>query len=145
MSENALHRDNPTRVFLAGTINYSHAAAPDFLQNFVMTKAPRCASHVRLCEDAFERFARPVAFGVIKLDANETGQAIPLRIQRTSARRASYERCWQCVHLQNLATRQHAKQLAQLFSYLRIGIHCAAHLGAQKFPITRTQSCNMAT
>ena len=40
MSEDALHRDDPTGVLLARAINHSHAAAPDFLQNFVMTEAP---------------------------------------------------------------------------------------------------------
>src|SRR5437588_12712258 len=74
MSEDALHRDDLTGVLLTCAIDYSHAAAPDLLQNFVMTEAPLCVSHVRFCEDAFERFARPFAFGIKSL-AQETVDA----------------------------------------------------------------------
>ena len=63
MREDSFHRDDPTRVLLARAINYSHAAAADLLQNFVMTKAPLCVGHVRFGEDAFERFAGSLAFG----------------------------------------------------------------------------------
>jgi len=57
MSKYALYCDDPARVLLACAINYSHAAAADLLQNFVVTKTPLCVSHVRFYKDAFERFA----------------------------------------------------------------------------------------
>ena len=62
MSEDAFHRDDPTGVLLSGAINHSHAAATDFLQNFVMTEPPLCVSHVRFCENAFEGFTGRLAF-----------------------------------------------------------------------------------
>ena len=63
MSEDAFHRDDPAGVLLPRPINHSHAAAADFLQNFVMTETPLCIGDVRIYEDAFESFARPFAFG----------------------------------------------------------------------------------
>src|SRR3954453_4892393 len=45
-------------MLLARAISYSHSAAPDFLQNFVMPETPVCVGHVRFCEDALECFAR---------------------------------------------------------------------------------------
>src|SRR5438445_5956879 len=71
MSEDPLHRDNPTGVLLACAINHSHAAAPDFLQNFVMTKPPFLVAHVRFFKDAFERLAGSLAFSFESL-AQET-------------------------------------------------------------------------
>src|SRR6266404_3012997 len=63
MSGDALHRDDPTGVLLARAINYSHAAAPDFLQNLVMAEAPQLVGHVRFHEDTFKRFTGRLAFG----------------------------------------------------------------------------------
>src|SRR6266480_7683883 len=63
MSEDAFHRDDPAGVLLPRAINHSHAAAADFLQNFVMTKVPLLVGHVRFREDAFERLAGGLAFG----------------------------------------------------------------------------------
>src|ERR1700730_9221828 len=77
MSEDALHRDDPARVLLARAINHSHAAAPDFLQDFVMTKAPFAVGHVRFCEDAFERFTGRLTLGFKSL-AKETVDAGPV-------------------------------------------------------------------
>src|SRR6266478_9065570 len=74
MSEDPLHRDNPTGVLLACAINHSHAAAPDFLQNFVMTEAPFVVGHVGFCKGVFERFAGGLAFGFKSL-AQETVDA----------------------------------------------------------------------
>jgi hypothetical protein len=37
------------------------------------------------------------------------------------------------------------EQLAQLFIYLRFGIHGSAHLSAQRFSITRPQASDMAS
>src|SRR5207249_11365570 len=58
-----------------------HAAAADFLQNFVMTKVPLLVGHVRFREDAFERLAGRFTFG-FKSFAQETvdaGSMIKLR------------------------------------------------------------------
>src|SRR6266550_2023282 len=77
MSEDAFHRDDPAGVLLARAINHSHAAAPDFLQDFVMTEAPFVVGHVRFCEDGFERFAGGLAFGLESL-AEETVDAGPV-------------------------------------------------------------------
>jgi hypothetical protein len=63
MSEDTLHRDDPTGVLLARAINHSHAAAPDFLQDFVMTQAPFGVGHVSFCKDAFERLAGRLTLG----------------------------------------------------------------------------------
>jgi hypothetical protein len=63
MSEDAFHRDDPTRVLLARAINHPHSTSPDLFQNFVMTKTPVCVGHIVFYEDAFERFARGLAFG----------------------------------------------------------------------------------
>src|SRR5437773_2947082 len=63
MSENASHRDYPAGVLLPRAINHSHAAAADFLQNFVMTKVPLLVGHVRFRENAFEHFPGRLAFG----------------------------------------------------------------------------------
>ena len=47
MRKDSFHRDDPTGVLLACAINHSHAAAPDFLEDFVMTETPLGVSHVR--------------------------------------------------------------------------------------------------
>src|SRR5206468_4476819 len=81
MSENAFHRDDPAGVLLPRAINHSHAAAADFLQNFVMTKVPLLVGHVRFRENAFERLAGRFTFG-FKSFAQETvdaGSVIKLR------------------------------------------------------------------
>src|SRR2546423_10634427 len=64
-------------MLLSRPINYSHAAAPDFPQNFVMTEAPFVVCHVVLCEDPFERFTRHLSFG-FKSRAQETIDAGPV-------------------------------------------------------------------
>src|SRR6266571_3775032 len=77
MSEDAFHRDDPTGVLLARAINHSHAAAPDFLQDFVMTKAPLLVGNVCFREDTFERFTGRLAFS-FKSFAQETVNAGPV-------------------------------------------------------------------
>src|SRR6266487_1292088 len=77
MSEDAFHRDDPTGVLLARAINHSHAAAPDFLQDFVMTKAPLLVGNVCFREDTFERFTGRLAFS-FKSFAQETVNAVPV-------------------------------------------------------------------
>src|SRR6266496_3465808 len=74
MREDTLDRDDPARVLLARSINHSHAAAADLLQNFVMTEAPLCVGHVRFRQNTFERFAGRFAFGFESL-AQETVDA----------------------------------------------------------------------
>src|SRR6266480_1712031 len=74
MSEDAFHRDDSAGMLLSRTINDSHAATPDFLQNFVMTQAPHLVGHVCFREDAFERFTGLLAFGFKSL-AQETVDA----------------------------------------------------------------------
>src|SRR5437762_13354485 len=77
MSEDSFHRDHPARVLLACAINHSHTAAPDLLQNFVMTEAPLCVGHVRFYENVFEHFAGSLAFSFESL-AQETIDAGPV-------------------------------------------------------------------
>src|SRR6266566_5148725 len=77
MRKDAFYRDDPTRMLLPRAINHSHATAPDFLQNFVMTKAPLLVGHVRFREDALERLARRFAFSFKSL-AQETVDAGPV-------------------------------------------------------------------
>src|SRR6266487_2743485 len=74
MSKNALHRDDAPGVLLACAINHSHPAASDFLQDFVVPETPLRVGHVRFYEDAFEGFARGLAFGFESL-AQETVDA----------------------------------------------------------------------
>src|SRR5204862_8316186 len=74
MSEDAFHRDDPTRMLLPRAINHSHPAAPDFLKDFVMTQAPLLIGHVRFYEHIFEGFARRLASG-FKSFAQETVDA----------------------------------------------------------------------
>jgi hypothetical protein len=50
-------------MLLARAINYSHPAATNFLQNFVMTEAPLGIGHVVFYEHTLERFTRPLPFG----------------------------------------------------------------------------------
>src|SRR5207302_1534376 len=77
MSEHAFHRDDSAGVPLACAINHPHTAAPDLLQNFIMTEAPFTVGHVRFCENAFERFTGRLAFGFESL-AQETVDAGPV-------------------------------------------------------------------
>jgi hypothetical protein len=63
MSEDAFHRDDPTGVLLPCAINYSHAAAADFLQDFVVTETPLHVGHIVFYEDTLERFTRAFPFG----------------------------------------------------------------------------------
>src|SRR5882724_7791857 len=77
MSENAFHRDDATGVLLSRAINHSHAATPDFLQDFVMPEAPFVVGHVVFCEDPFECFAGYLAFGFKSL-AQQTIDAGPV-------------------------------------------------------------------
>src|SRR5258707_6741253 len=74
MSADPLHRDNPTGVLLARAINHTHPAAANFLQDFVMTKAPFLVGHVRFFKDAFECLAGRLAFRFKSL-AQETVDA----------------------------------------------------------------------
>src|SRR5882724_5411878 len=74
MRKDSFHRNDPAGVLLARAINHSHAAAPDLLQDFVMTETPLRVTHVCFYEDVFERFARPLAFG-FKSRAQETVDA----------------------------------------------------------------------
>src|SRR5262245_20208035 len=77
MSEHALYRNDPTRVLLPCSVNHSHAAAADFLQNFVVTEAPLCVPHIGFYEDVFKGFARGFAFGFKSL-AQETVDTCPV-------------------------------------------------------------------
>src|SRR6266480_2250046 len=77
MSKYALYCDDPAGVLLARAINHSHAAAPDFLQDFVMTKAPLLVGNVCFREDTFERFTGRLAFS-FKSFAQETVNAGPV-------------------------------------------------------------------
>src|SRR5439155_11801517 len=81
MSKDAFHRDDPAGVLLARAINYSHPAAPDLLQDFVMTEPPLCVGHVRFRENAFERLARRLALGFksLKEETVNAGSVIELR------------------------------------------------------------------
>ena len=62
MSEDAFYGDDASGVLLSCAINHSHSPAPDFLQNFIVTEPPGRVGHVRFYENAFERFARSLAF-----------------------------------------------------------------------------------
>jgi hypothetical protein len=63
ISKHPLHRNNPTRVPLSRAIDHSHATAPDFFQDLVITEAPLCVGHVRFYEDAFERLTGRLGLG----------------------------------------------------------------------------------
>src|SRR6266542_3618935 len=90
MRKDALHCNNPAGVLLSCAINHSHAAAPDLLQNFVMTEAPLLVGHVCFREDIFERFAGRLAFGFESF-AQETINAGPvIELRCGAARRTSY-------------------------------------------------------
>jgi hypothetical protein len=63
MSEYAFHRNDPAGMLLARAINHAHSATPDLFQDFVVTEAPLCISHIRFYKDAFDCFAGGLAFG----------------------------------------------------------------------------------
>src|SRR4029453_3295681 len=68
-------------MLLARTINHSHPAAANLLQNFVMTKAPVCVGHIRFYEYAFEYLTRRLTFGFKSLEQEtvDTRSVIKLR------------------------------------------------------------------
>ena len=131
MREDTFHRADPAGVLLSRAIKHSHAAAPDLLQNFVMTKAPLCVGHVRFGEDAFERFAGSLAFGFKSL-AQKTVDAGPVI---------------------NLRHRTALRALRRMLNYVRCGIRwrgclvhqAAAASAAHKCRISSSTSVGFAT
>src|SRR5882724_4456581 len=98
VSENALHCHDPTGVLLARAINYSHSAAPDLFQNFVMTETPLRVGDVRFRKDAFERFAGALAFGFESLAQETVNADSMIQLGYRSARRTS---CWMLGYIRN--------------------------------------------
>src|SRR5262245_47449376 len=55
IAQDALERDDAARMALTCAINYTHPAAGDFLQDFIITKPPLSVWNLDLSEELLER------------------------------------------------------------------------------------------